>query len=211
VTYPPNPPYPPPPPPPSKRSAIRPLLVSILVIGLLFGAVTALTLWSRRDAISRAQIGDCLQASEGADDQSYRIADCADPTAGFTLLATKPVANDCIDVRGVSRTLSDDDQSYCIGEKGVDVTTAINGIKVGECVVFTRDQPSKAACRKGSIPVLLVIKDVDKTANTDALGQLCVEGGAEGVRQTYAWGISAVQSTTLGTWDRLLCLGPATR
>jgi hypothetical protein len=208
MTFESNPPYPPPPAaPPTKRTAIRPLVVSLVVIGLLFGAVTGLAMWSGRDAIGRAQAGDCLHFTDGVD-QPYRVMNCADPSAGFTLLATKPTARECIDVPGVSRTVSDDERSYCIGEKGVDVSKAINGIRAGECLIFDGDRPSKAACRKASVPVLLVLKDVDKTATPEALGSLCVERGAEDVRQTYAWGISALESKTLGTWDRLLCLGP---
>jgi hypothetical protein len=200
-----NPAYPPPTAPPKKRAAIRSLVVTLVVIGLVIGAMMGLAMWFGRDAIGGAQIGDCLRYSD-SDDPPYRVMDCADPAAGFTLLATKPSARECIDVPGVSRTVTDDYQeSYCIGEKGVDVSKAINGIKAGECVIVDGEQPSKAACGKGSIPVLLVLQDVKKTA---ALGKQCVDHGAEDVRQTYAWGISALESKALVAWDRVLCLGP---
>jgi hypothetical protein len=204
-----NPAYPPPPPtaPPKKGPDFQSLVVGFILIGLLFGTVMGLAMWFGHDKIGRAQIGDCLRFRDEPE-HPYRVIDCADPSAGFTLLATKPTAGECIDVPGVSRIVSDDLRSYCIGEKGVDVSKAINGIKAGECVIVDGEQPSKAACRKGSIPVLLVLNDVKKTADPDALGSLCVEGGAEDVRQTYAWGISALGSKTIGTWDRLLCLGP---
>jgi hypothetical protein len=198
----PNPPYPPPPTaPPKKRAAAGALVVLIVVILLLPFAMIGLAMWSERDDIDRAEAGDCLNRTDELE-QPYRVVDCADPSAGFTLLATKRTAGECIDVPGVSRRVTDDERSYCIGEKGVDVSKAINGIKAGECLIFDGEKPSKAACRKASIPVLLVLNDVDKTANSEAWRSLCVKGGAKDVRQGYAWGIS------FGTWDRLLCLGP---
>jgi hypothetical protein len=199
-----SPPYPPPPPtPPKKGINFGSLVVGLVLIGLLFGASMALVRWFGRDDIDRAQIGDCLRFTEGVD-QPYRVMDCPDPSAGFTLLATKPAARECIDVPGVSRTWSYKGRSYCIGEKGVDVSKAINGIKAGECVIFDGENPSKAACRKGSVPVLLVLEDVDKAADSS----LCVERGAEDVRQTYAYGIYAPVIVAPDTWDRVLCLGP---
>jgi hypothetical protein len=200
-----NPPYPPPPAaPPKKRSGLLTLVgLLVLIVGvmLLPVAMIGLAIWSERDAIDRAQPGDCLRFTDEPE-QPYSVMDCADPAAGFTLLATKPTARECVDVPGASRWVTDDERSYCIGEKGVDVSKAINDIKAGECLIFDGDKPSKAACRKGSIPVLLVLKDVDKTADSKALGSLCVKGGAEDARRAYTWGIS------FGTWDRLLCLGP---
>lgn len=203
-------PQPQPPPRPPKWRWIRSALVSLLVVALLFGGVTALAMWIGRNAIGRAQVGECLGFTEG-DDRPHRVLDCADATAGFTLLATKPAVRECVEVPGTSRVFSGEERSYCIGEKGVDVSKAINDIKPGECLVFSGDQPKKAACRKGSIPVLSVLRDVRKTENSDDLASMCAESGAEEVHQTYAWGISIVQSKTLGSWDRLLCLGPVNK
>ena len=155
MTFESNPPYPPPPAAPPTKCSVRPLIVTFVVIALAIGAMTGLAMWSGRDAIGRAQPGDCLRFTDGVD-QPYRVMNCADTSAGFTLLAIKPTARECIDVPGVSRTMSDDERSYCIGQKGVDVSEAINGITAGECLIFDGDQPSKAGCRKGSVPVLLV-------------------------------------------------------
>lgn len=185
-------------------------MISLVVVALLAGAVTALARWADRETIGRGEVGDCLRLAEGDADR-YRLLDCRDPAAAFILLATQPTARECIDVPGTSRIFTANENSYCIGEKGVDVNTAINGIKAGECLVLEGDQPRKAPCRQGSFPVLLVLQDVQKTQDTDDLAARCVEGGAEKVAQTYAWGISIVQSKTVGTWDRLLCLGSPVR
>ena len=177
---------------------------------MLFAGVAALSMWVGQDAISRAQIGDCLSFTQ-ADTRPYRVADCTDEAAGFTLLATRTAARDCVDVPGTSRIFSEEDTSYCIGDKGVDVRTAINGVKAGDCLALRGDEPSRTACGTGTLPVLLVIRDVEKTEDAGDLAARCVDQGAEDVQQTYAWGISIVQSQTMGTWDRLLCLGPAKR
>ena len=184
------------------------MLVTVVVVALLFGGATAIGMWIGRDAIGRATVGDCLRFTEG-DERPYRLLDCGDPAAGFTLLAEKQVGHDCVEVPGTSRVFTDDSQSYCIGEKGVDLTKAINDVEPGACLAFRDDEPEKAKCRKGTVPVLLVIRDVPKAKEGQNLGDVCVERGAKNVRQTYAWGLSTVQSKTVGTWDRLLCLGPA--
>lgn len=206
------PPYRPPAAPPKKTSALS-LVVSLIVGGLLFIGVPGFMVWALgRDGIGFAEVGDCLRFTDDTE-ADYRVVDCADPSAEFTLLATKSTAKECIDVPGASRALTlntgTGTRGYCIGVKGVDVSKAINGIKAGECVSFDGDQASKAPCDKGRIPVLVVLEDVDKASDDEALGRLCVEHGAKDVRQTYAFGLYFEwELETRGTWDRLLCLGP---
>lgn len=185
-------------------------LLAVVVVGLLIGAVPLLGWWTGRAALDRARPGDCLTfVAEVA--EPYRIANCSDPGAGFVLLGIRATARECVVVPGTTRTVGDGARFYCIGEAGVDVGRAINDIRPGECLVFAGDRPAKSPCGPGSRPVLAVVHDVAKTDQTDAYSALCAEHGAGEVQQTYAWGIASLQSTTLGTWDRLLCLGPANR
>ena len=78
-----------------------------------------------------------------------------------------------------------------------------NAIQVGECLTLAGDEPSKAPCSEGASKVLAVIRDVDKF--DPDMPARCAH--LDDARQTYAWGISTDEFQTVGTWDRLLCLG----
>jgi hypothetical protein len=179
------------------------LIVIVLVVG---GVVTGRL--PGGSSLSSAKVGECL--AYDASKIRYTEVDCADPKAAFRLFASATDSKACIDVPGTSRTYTDGGDSYCIGAKSVDPATTINGVKPGDCIRFSGNEPSRAACASGSLPVLLVINDVPKqSGGTDYLGDLCIEHGIEKVRQTYAWGLSSDKSPETGSWDRLLCLGAA--
>jgi hypothetical protein len=178
------------------------VLVAIVLVvgGVLTGRLPG------GSSLSSAKVGECL--AYDASKTQYTVVDCADTKAAFRLFASVTDSKACVDVPGTSRTYTKGGDSYCIGDKSVDPATTINGVKAGDCIRFSGNEPSRAACASGSLPVLLVINDVPKqSGGTDYLGDLCIEHGIENVRQTYAWGLTSDQPPDTGSWDRLLCLG----
>jgi len=180
-----------------------------LVLLLAVGAVILSLLRGSSPPMSRAPMGSCLRFDPSA--PSYRPSDCDQKDAAYTLLAVTTDARACIDVPGAVRAYTEDAKTYCIGMKGADPATSLNGIRSGDCVAVKAGEPSRSACGPGTLPVLKVISDVAKQGGDSAayLALRCREAGAAKVNQTYAWGTSPNPESASGQWDRVLCLGVA--
>ncbi len=162
-------------------------------------------------------MGDCLHFADG----KYKGEDCDEQRADSKVYAAKSDADDCVDVPGTSSTYYEPTSKggrnwYCIGDKDLDLTKAINGINTDECIVVNGSAAAeKSPCdASGSRPVLKVLKNVSKISVGAASGNEffpneCVSKGAKGTELTYSWGLedegpNPIQSLS---WDRVLCLG----
>ena len=222
-----QPPMPPPTAPPSDAPGDAPKpatkargclggLALLLVLGLIGGGIWFVNNKHSQSELKNAAVGDCVWR----DTTAYRIGDCSAADVTYRVVGVdQPDEDHCIDIPGTSTTDTLVMGRYvCIGKKGVDPATTINGIAVGECVTVVKDEATKVPCStEGADKVLLVLKDVGKTAvstsDDPVFGNKCITEGAAGTTSSYAWGI---EPTGAGApislaWDRVLCLGPVTK
>jgi hypothetical protein len=184
-------------------------LVLVVALGLaatsLFWQIVSPT-W-RALSSTPARIGDCLSFDPAG--ARYVATDCSAVAADYRLVGIGLDRAQCVDVPGATRTYDDGRRVWCIGEKGVDPVTALNGIAAGDCVGLEAGRPVRDACEGGTLPVLAVVRDVPRAAgeSRDGLFGLCTRAEAAETRQTYGWGLAAADGSEPATWDRVLCLG----
>ena len=185
------------------------IVVVLVLCGIGYAVFRGLTAPEDKFAV-----GDCLLLDDG----EYEDKDCAEPSAGSRVYATKTEEDDCVEVPGTSTVYLDPIPAgatkwYCIGDKDADLAKAINDIQPGECAVVNGSAAAeRSPCdTPGSRPVLQVLEDVGKfEVATNALSPgACEEAGATETKLSYGWGIESQRMNSLDRfwWDRLLCLG----
>ncbi len=178
------------------------LWVALAVVGMLLAATVGAALGTLRSrALSSAAVGDCL-AERG---RSYRRVDCAAEGADFRLFGVTGQISACGDVLGASRALETGGRAYCIGDKHADPSTAVNGVEAGDCVRVSGQDAHRSGCTRGSYPVLAVLRNELKSGGSSDLSAQCRD--APGTTQVYGWTLTTPGSP-VGTWSRVLCLGP---
>jgi hypothetical protein len=196
--------------PQKRRLAV---IALVLAVALLLAATSLFWLivspGSRAANAAGSRIGDCLASDR--DGSTYRAVECRDAGAEFQVLALSADREGCVDVPGATSAVTGPGGFLCVGSKGADPATAINGLIAGDCVTVLSGRPERAACEEATLPVLAVVRDVDKGlgVSNDGLANVCRQAGAAEVRQTYAWGLGRADGSESGSWDRLLCLGSA--
>src|SRR5690606_33583428 len=97
--------------------------------------------------IDRATVGDCVRDT-GETTSPVRITPCPDAASTHTVLALQSTGSgeDCIDVPGAVRQVSNDDGRVCLGLKGVDPTRSANAAQVGDCLAVTGNDAETVPC-----------------------------------------------------------------
>jgi hypothetical protein len=118
-------------------------------------------------------VGDCLHFADG----KYKGEDCDEQRADSKVYAAKSDADDCVDVPGTSSTYYEPTSKggrnwYCIGDKDLDLTKAINGINTDECIVVNGSAAAeKSPCdASGSRPVMNASARVRRVRSSRTVG-----------------------------------------
>lgn len=155
--------------------------------------------------VSAAKAGDCLDANESGNKVERR--DCGAAAANYVVLDVKDSSRACVDVIGATVTFEvGDDKVLCAGEKGADTGKAVNGAKVGDCLLLDGDSASRAECGTGTREVLDVRRNqLRSTGGGSDLGLMCQS--VQGADAAYAWSLESTKRSPVGTYDLIFCLG----
>ena len=189
-----------------KKKNFTGLIILGVIVALVFGGIW----FANRDKVDNAEVGDCMKLDESDDKSPFTVVDCNDPEGKYKVLKVISDPNEhCKDIAGASQSSStDDNDTVCMGEKGVDPATAVNVAKEGDCLVSQGDDAKRVDCAspEATDKVLKRMTDVMNFR----LKQACAD--VEGATSYYTWtwksygGSFNVPSLSA---DVVLCLGPA--
>lgn len=147
-------------------------------------------------ATGSVEAGDCVKQS--GDD--FTEVDCSSAEAKFVVLKKTTGSERCRDVAGTTYTYYDTDE-ICLGDKGADVSQAINTAQVGDCFTDSADAARKLPCADPAA----VYKVLDRQEGGMTTFACKSVAGAE---VTYTWELKSVGETKfpkLGP-DLIFCL-----
>ena len=175
------------------------VLLGVVIVGALAFAFVGTRL-------SSAGAGDCVQL-QGTDAERR---DCADASANYVVLGVESSTRDCVGVIGATAAVeAGTDKVLCLGVKGADVGKAVNGAKVGDCLLTEDDSAQRASCATGTRKVLEILRNKLRSNTGNDLEFAC--GSVECVDAAYAWSLESSKKSLVGTYDLIFCLGPEQR
>lgn len=174
-------------------------VLAVVVVGALAFALVAMS-------PSAAKVGDCFEADEAGTKTQRR--DCADAAANYVVLGITESSRACVGVVGAVATFEvDDTLVLCVGEKGADTSAAVNGAKVGDCLLLEGDAAERAECGSGAREVLEILRNqLRGTGGGADLSTKCL--AVDGVDAAYSWSLETQPRSLVGTYDLIFCLGP---
>ncbi len=176
----------------------RTLVLTLAVLAPLAAACSAL-----ENVTGSVDQGDCLKKS----DKTFDEVGCDAAEATHVVLERRNSRDECATVAGVTFSYSDyvsgKGSNVCVGDKGADVSKAVNVAKEGDCL--TANQTAKVACTAPDA-VDRVLKVV-ANPNSITKGRECDE--VPGTESTYTWSLKDPDSAFAKFSDDVMfCLAP---
>jgi hypothetical protein len=122
----------------------------VVLVGVVFGGIKLVGYAQEQAAthVDSAEVGDCVRDTPDDTSSRVRITPCEETRATHKVLGLQATggSEDCVDVAGAVRQVSNDDGRVCLGEKDVDPTRAANAAKVGDCLAVSGDDAETVPC-----------------------------------------------------------------
>jgi hypothetical protein len=186
-------------------------LVGLVLLAVVaFGIVKLVGFVQDQQAthVDAAKVGDCVRDTPDDTSSKVRITPCEKAEATDKVLGLQGSGSneDCIDVAGATRQVSNEDGRVCLGKKDVDPARSANAAQVGDCLAVAGNEAETVPCDDPSA-THTVLKREKNSSITGGMGELSCRS-VDGAESSYSITWDGDALSRLSSKGLTYCLGP---